>query len=668
MINKKFFSKVKILIILLGLFLTIVTIGVLGTQFIRQAYANEQEGQFYQTINKYSAGEFVAGYQVPASQEQVVEFQNLQNNDFQPVTSRTMYLPPVWDGVTMIDFRTHTYQEGDGSEDNPWQISHASELAFLAWATNNDSCYYFSYDQYFILTNNIYLNDVESWEWEYISNFFTGSSPLVMALLNYRIDSFGMNRWIPIGSNGASYSSIPFYGTFDGAGYVIKGMLAVGEGSQGLFGNMSNATVKNVVLELSIVAGTFFSGSIVGYMSNNSSVINSRNNGIVGVMGLHSHSGGLVGIAMMGSRIIHSFNAGNIFVGNIIGSTGAFVNIGGIVGRASSSVIADSRNEANISQRANNLIQVGGIAGDFGWSSIIINCSNIGDIAGHNGGSGSMAGGIAGGIQNWMNIIIANSYNRGNIHNFDTIGGIVSRIGANNTLINNYSISTIRTVRHHLGSIVGRVYSQNVQIRHNNGNTALFGFSPSNFIDNVMINTLPLLLTRLNNNRGDYISHGEQQFYFAPWRLGENGFPTHSMLLTVVLNRGEGVTTGDTCFTIARGDSLPVDLEAPTRHGFRFLGYYTTLSGGIRVFDADMVPITNLWTSQYYKTLYARWSPFTFIYRIVNVGNGMFLVLEVDSLDNQNVTFVVVENVCFQGAFDAINKDSGGNAVVIIFG
>ena len=117
-----------------------------------------------------------------------------------------------WDGTTAKKFAG-----GDGSKDNPYQISNGAELAYLAQQVNSEKID--SEDTFITLTNNIDLNN---------------------------------KAWTPIGN-----SDSVFAGTFDGNGHTISGLYINITGSyssakkgklyQGLFGCVEGM-VQNLIV------------------------------------------------------------------------------------------------------------------------------------------------------------------------------------------------------------------------------------------------------------------------------------------------------------------------------------------------------------------------------------------------------------------------------------
>ena len=139
-----------------------------------------------------------------------------------------------WDGTTAKKFAG-----GDGSKDNPYQISTGAELAWLAAQVNDGNDFS---TKTVTLTNNIDLNN---------------------------------KAWTPIGN-----SDSVFAGTFDGNGHTISGLYINITGSyssatkgrlyQGLFGCVEDGAVQNLIVTGSVTIGNeksvnvSYIGGIVG--------------------------------------------------------------------------------------------------------------------------------------------------------------------------------------------------------------------------------------------------------------------------------------------------------------------------------------------------------------------------------------------------------------------
>lgn len=101
--------------------------------------------------------------------------------------------------------------------------------------------------------------------------------------------NLGEEAWTPIGNN----LSHPFNGTFDGNGHSISGLRVVTEDFAGLFGYLSNSTVKNLIVKNSTFDGTRCAGAICGYIGDNTTIesVIAENNTI----GDSEYCGGIAG-------------------------------------------------------------------------------------------------------------------------------------------------------------------------------------------------------------------------------------------------------------------------------------------------------------------------------------------------------------------------------------
>jgi len=125
--------------------------------------------------------------------------------------------------------RAKEFSGGNGSAENPYQISDVSELYLMAHMVNDELLG----DYYYVLTEDIYINDVENYDsWE--------NNPPA-------------NQWESIGIGRASFT-----GGFDGGGHTIYGLYQTGElgdeSCYGLFGDAWIATIENVSIEKAYIA------------------------------------------------------------------------------------------------------------------------------------------------------------------------------------------------------------------------------------------------------------------------------------------------------------------------------------------------------------------------------------------------------------------------------
>ena len=152
----------------------------------------------------------------------------------------------VWDGSSDTEF------EGAGTKDNPYKITSAAELYGFATARVNVKD---SEQKYYVLTNDIYLNDVSSSDW-------MNNSP---------------REWAKMGADAANDASLGFSGFFDGQGHTVYGMYYDNYTAGGTYGLIpmvtGNAEITNVNLRHSFAAANnsveFHMGGIVGFVQKN---------------------------------------------------------------------------------------------------------------------------------------------------------------------------------------------------------------------------------------------------------------------------------------------------------------------------------------------------------------------------------------------------------------
>ena len=195
-------------------------------------------------------------------------------------------------------------------------------------------------------------------------------------------DGFG---WQPIGD-----IQRHFAGTFDGNGYTITG-LTIDRTSYyyvGLFAYISNATIKNLGVEISPngLFGGYFTGGLIGY-AYNSTITGCYSKG--DVAGVGSWVGGLIGFITT-SELINSYAVGNVLgfsslavVGGLVGGCNAviencyaagtvnsFYAAGGLVGALN---MGSMNNCVSLSQSVKGNAFVGRVAGVLGMSGTLIN-------------------------------------------------------------------------------------------------------------------------------------------------------------------------------------------------------------------------------------------------------------------------------------------------------
>ena len=293
-----------------------------------------------------------------------------------PLTGKAASAAAAWNGYVAT-----SYDAGDGSKDNPYQIRWGSQLAYLAQNVRNGETYE---NRYFVLTGDILLNSVTDPDtpWD------TWSS-----------STEGLNSWNSIGEYKSADDNRPFAGTFDGEGHTVSGLWTCTRTTNGLFG-YSTGVIKNVNVEKSYIEGSGYGvGGIVG--KNDGTVTDCSNAAsIVSVWADASNieAGSAGGVAGTNTgAVTYSHNTGTVDgVGVSGGVTGTNLN-----------TVLNCYNEGVIGRVSPSQYGTGGIAGcNSREAGVVRNCYNRGEVAAVN-----YAGGIVG--TNLGGIV--NCYNQGNV-------------------------------------------------------------------------------------------------------------------------------------------------------------------------------------------------------------------------------------------------------------
>ena len=288
----------------------------------------------------------------------------------------------VWDGTVAEGFAA-----GSGTEKDPYQIATAEELAYLSSLANSKS--YGLSDLYFVLVNDIYLNDITNYG-------------------NWTASTAGLNEWTPISHTNK------FLSTFDGQGHTVYGMYITNGGykSTGLFGNVTNDK-----------AGDYGTGKGVYNLNVACSYID-----VTVTYGDMAEIGGVAGRLYSGAVIVGCTSDAIIKVND----NGKATRIGGIVGAAREGhySIEDCAFKGSIDVTAsNNNTSVAGIVGfasdtyEMANRSGVHGCYNEGNITMSNG---KAAGGILGYASHTSGkgaLIVEDCYNTGKIDATATISG-----------------------------------------------------------------------------------------------------------------------------------------------------------------------------------------------------------------------------------------------------
>jgi filamentous hemagglutinin family protein len=191
-------------------------------------------------------------------------------------------------------------------------------------------------------------------------------------VLGQGIDLSGYTNWGSIGTDGSEFT-----GTFDGLGNTITG-LTISAGTQdnvGLFGATDGATLRSVILANVNVAGSAYTGGLVGYMYRGSITEAS----VSGLVSGSSWVGGLAGYVGY-SKVTGSFSTAGV--------SGSGEVVGGLIGYLASAEVSSAYSTGSVSGG----FAVGGLIG-FSNSSTLNQTYATGHV---HDAAGGWAGGLVG--------------------------------------------------------------------------------------------------------------------------------------------------------------------------------------------------------------------------------------------------------------------------------
>ena len=266
----------------------------------------------------------------------------------------------TWDGTAVA------FTKGRGTEDDPWLIENAEQLAYLAQQVNEGTDYQW---KHFRLVSDLDLSGEE---------------------------------WTPIGTHGKS-----FRGGFNGDGHTITGMTITGKENSyvGLFGECYNFTadssyIKSVTVKRANISGKSFVGAIAGEGANISDCYSIENT-IYAIRQVGGVCGSLTG--SISGCYNSSSVSGNYAAGGIMG-TASYNGTGGVV------QYCYNIGAVTVSLQDGS---VGGITGASANRYDISNCLNCGKIT----GKGKNVGGIAGSTDSSYMNFIGNCYYNSDLNN-----------------------------------------------------------------------------------------------------------------------------------------------------------------------------------------------------------------------------------------------------------
>ena len=403
--------------------------------------------------------------------------------------------------VTLYAEWTCYFAGGDGTENNPFQISNKEQLIILSNFINDS------------LTSA-----------EYRSIYYKLTADITFA-------SDESEQWTPIGKNS---TDCYFAGHFDGNNHTITNLTITsyitGFTYYGLFGYIKGtqenpAEISNLGLietNINLTGQSIVYGSIAGYLTY-TDVTNCYNTGDISTTSTSAgtYSGGIAGNISY-SNLINCYNEGNIIADSSFERTRA----GGIIGYTSSSTITDCYNLGNISGNSVNYAYVGGISG-YVTSTQIENCYSSGTINSlKNGSYDPYAGGIVGYASSTTSII--DCHNTGEITSVVYAGGISGLGGDITNCYNTGSVtSTSTSVNTYAGGITGN--GEDIANCYNTGEITsgvyaggIVAYKQSSFISNCYnIGVVSANSATLTANAGGIVGYNSSANISNCYNIGE---------------------------------------------------------------------------------------------------------------------------------------------------
>jgi hypothetical protein len=323
---------------------------------------------------------------------------------------------PAWDGTTIAT----SFAGGDGSQDDPYQISNGEELAFLAKVINDN------------------LPDENGIDYNYNGNYFELTNDIDLA----------NKEWIPIGNSVTFNTSY-----FNGNNHNIYNLAVTTKDRDfyGLFGCVIFSVVHDINIvdcNININSSTYCIGTLAGEIIS-SNIFNCCASGTIISSNDSSYIGGLVGYYITPNGEIYNC------VANVdINLSASVYIIGGLFGKVTSGYnIHDCCYMGNI--KIINDLSGSYIAGLIGYTDGGANISNsysIGSITAQNCNNSCIAGLIAG-VYTPVDVTNCYSIVDINVKSCSNVGGLIAYSYVPVELNNCFSSCNI---------VVGEVSSGNV--------------------------------------------------------------------------------------------------------------------------------------------------------------------------------------------------------------
>ena len=557
-------------------------------------------------------------------------------------------------------FYADSFADGDGTEDNPYLISSAEELARLAYLINNPNTNDSYKDLYYKQTQNI---DVSGYWWNAIGEYDTTISS-------------------------ASYE---FSGNYDGGGYTVSGIRTyTNESYQGLFGYVRGVSSSNYaeihdvgVVDSEIIGGSF-TAAIVGY-ARYANIYNCYNtcevHGGAGVVGSGIYmniyncyntgnifgTSGITGGGGNYSTVFNCYNTGNITAtgSSVSGVGNAAVyysfNTGDVIGSSINSVTSGpagiSTASAYYSFNSGNVTGGYSVAGVTNGSQAY-NCYNLGDVSGT-----ELVGGVA------KESRVHNSYNLGNVDGVEYVGGIhcgaKTSNGASANLYNSFNIGNVSGTSD-VGGLWGKGFMFSTEVYNSFNAGDVNGQGPDQLTGSGTPVDCDIFNAEDAKNEDWYKGdkwHADYAWDFDYiWEIDgvrNNGYPYLTLYMFYYPNfEGEYQTVTNKYIV---GEWQPIYFEQEdlfVREGYDFIGWNTAPDGSGMAFEAG-VAYSGTYHDTPYVPLYAQWEPKTFKITLdKNGGTGgddaIWLKYGVGYYNNSKCTgeaITIVENLPSKNAY-----------------
>ena len=285
-------------------------------------------------------------------------------------------------------------------------------------------------------------------------------------------------NWQPIGSTSDSFRS-----RLQGNGYSITNLDINGEDHLGLFAALAGATIDNLIVEVTSIAGDSYVGALAGIAVNshftNVEIRAASTSSKLSATGIHI--GGMLG-AIIDTTIINATSDLSIVVaGNNVGEF-MLNGVGGIVGSVLSSSISYAYSSGSVFASGGVSI-VGGLVGWLNASSDLSHSSASGSVSSR--GTFNLAyGGLVGLVEN--NSRISNSSTSGSVtssgDNNGSYGGLVGYMSTSSDLSYSSasgSVSSSSGDNHQYGGLVGGI-NDNSKISYSSASGSVSSSSGDN--------------------------------------------------------------------------------------------------------------------------------------------------------------------------------------------